>query len=146
MSRLGPEQANDSSYRHVGFRDRYGSAVVVSRVLRRRLVRSAILWVLHAASLGGAVLGVDLLLLVRLLAVFVVVKQTLGLGLEDAQGAATATGELGELLGAEEQHQHEQDQDDFWRTDARHHRDCYRGHLILLSSLTGHLHRTRSHS
>src|SRR5688572_10185663 len=81
-----------------------GSAVGVGR---RALLRGRV-GGLDGACLGGPVLRVDLLLLLGLRLV-VVVDQALGLCLEDAQGAATAAGQLGELLGTEEQDQDAED-------------------------------------
>src|SRR6188472_4406214 len=48
----------------------------------------------------------------------VVVGQPLGLGLEDPEGTAAATGELGELGRAEHQDDDHQDDEQLWRAEA----------------------------
>src|SRR3954449_11019467 len=78
-----------------------GSDLGVAARLLRALVRGPL--VLEPLGLGAAPLGVELALLVGLGVVVVVVHQALGLGLEDAQRATTAAGQLGQLLGPEEQ-------------------------------------------
>src|SRR4051812_12675465 len=74
-----------------------GSGVVATRRLALgRLLR------LEGIAIGG-LLGLELELRVGLARVFVVIVQALGLGLEDAQCAAAAAGQLRQLGGAEHQ-------------------------------------------
>ena len=52
--------------------------------------------------------------------VVVVVAQALGLGLEDPHGPAERAGRLGQALGAEQHHDHENDEDEFPATGEVH--------------------------
>src|SRR3954453_23558276 len=83
----------------------------------------------------GAALRVELPLCLGLLRVpdlvVVIVHEALRLGLEDPQGAATAASQLGELFGAEEQHDHQDDQDDLGGSEVSEQGNGYRCHFIL---------------
>src|SRR5689334_17205911 len=71
------------------------------------------------ARARGAVVLVDRPLLGGLGAVVVlVVEEALGLGLEGPQRATAAPGQLRQLGGAEEEHQHEGDDDQLGRAEA----------------------------
>ncbi len=58
---------------------------------------------------------------IGVLAEIVLVHQTLGLGLEDPQGPAAPARQLRELLRAEEQHEHSQNEADLHRSDLSEH-------------------------
>src|SRR3954467_3531691 len=85
-------------------------------VARRRLALGSLL------RLEGGTLrrltGLELELRVRLLArLGLILVQTLGLGLEDAEGAAAATSQLGQLGSAEHQDDDRQDDEQLWRAE-----------------------------
>src|SRR4051812_43186016 len=94
--------------------ERPGSALGVAGLLARLAGRGRLV----GTRLIDA-LAVDLTLLRSLLAVVlvVVVHEALGLGLEDPQRAAAPPGQLGQLLGTEEQHENQQDEDDLRSAD-----------------------------
>src|SRR4051812_15750733 len=78
----------------------------------------------------------ELALLGRLQVVVVVIAvgQALGLGLEDAQRPTAAAGQLGQLGGAEEQHDHDQDEHELLRAETG---DEWGDHGVLAWWLTG---------